>query len=195
MTQETEFKPRVPSLRELIRWHNQFGRMLEPNERRTKLFGVDGKEVKFIERSKPDYFWIYKNTTDLDKNYFDDPRGYCQVQRADGSESDFRLACPDGREGWLTYAECDLVLGSNYYVIDRSYSSPSPLIRKILFKADENRADDYNAFELGDIRGLIGEGYLTTVIYYKIPQQRFRELRDWNTNLDSLVEQLKNKSS
>jgi hypothetical protein len=176
---EQEQKVIVPSIKELITWHNQFGRMLEPNGRRTKLYGVDGKEVRYIERSRPTYFW----TTEMER----DSEGRCLE-----SIDTLRLNCPDGRKRNLTYPECDLVLGSNYHVIDQSYSSPSPRIRKIVFSADLKRPDKYNAFELGEDVNMQGE-VLNTIIYYRISHQRFRELRDYQTNIDSLVEAVKSE--
>lgn len=189
MTRQEEFKPRVPSIRELVEWHNRFGRMFKTNERRTKLFGVDGKKVSFTERSKPEYVTLIER--DSDGKLLDTPHGYSSVRkRADGSECWFRLADLGSEINvYLTYAECDLVLGSNYYLIDQSYSSPGPFIRKVLFKADQGRADKYNAFEIGTPVSCVD--ITIPVIYYRIPQQRFRKLRDYQTNLDALVEAVK----
>jgi hypothetical protein len=179
-----DLTPKVPLLRELIRWHNQFGRMLKSNRDGTKLFGADDKEVRFISRSSPDSFHFKDRLEGID-----DDLGYSVKVRADGSESSFRLHNPNGGWAFLTYAECDLVLGSNYYMIDDGYSSPGPRVRKVLFKANENMAHSYyNAFELG--RSVIGDGIRTAIIYYKIPKQRFMELRDF-ANLDELVNAVK----
>lgn len=189
MIKQEQFKLRVPSIRELVKWHNQFGRILEPNQKGTKLFGVDGKEVEFIERSRPQHFYFRDREEGYEGNL-----GYSRFKRLDGSESDFRLDCPDGRQGFLTSAECDLVLGSNYHAIDQDYSSPGPRIRKIIFKANQHMAPEYyNAFELGTSASHCGEdgGITTDIIYYKIPEKRFRELRDWKISLDSLVETVK----
>ena len=77
---DKEFKPQVPTLRELVSWHNQFGRMLKPNERKTKLFGVDGKEVKFLSRSPPDFFSFKDRTEGEDDRGSDQciPRNWCE---------------------------------------------------------------------------------------------------------------------
>ena len=191
MTKQEQFKPRVPSLRELTKWHNEFGRILKPNQKRTKLFGIDGKEVEFTERSMPQHLHFQNRIRDGER-LLDNNLDYSHLIRTDGSRSDFRLDCPDGKWGFLTYAECDLVLGSNYYVIDESYSSPGPRIRKIVFKANEWMAKDYyNSFELGASFNEFEEGITTDIIYYKIPEQRFRELRDWKTSRDSLVNAVK----
>ena len=179
----------APTIEELVEWHNNFGRMLEPNKRRTKLFGVDGKEVKFMERSRPEYVTLSErdyNGTRIDNNL-----GYSNKVRKNGSESDFRLATPDGRDVYLTYPETDLVLGSNYSMIDGGYASPSPFIRKILFKADQSKFEPYNAFEIGNPVNAENNAVRVPIIYYSIPEKRFRKLRNYGNNLDKLVEAVK----
>ncbi|MFH1638396.1 MAG: hypothetical protein ABIB71_08275 [Candidatus Woesearchaeota archaeon] len=160
-----------PTIEELVKWHNQFGRLLEPNSKRTKLYGVDKKQVKYIERGPPSLIRVV-SVPELG----DDNQGYNHAERNDGSKSAFRFDSPDGWDVYLTYAECDLVLGTNYYLIDQGYSSPSPFIRKILFKAEASRADRYNAFEIGT--PISGWKEVTVpIIYYRISQKRFRKLR------------------
>jgi hypothetical protein len=193
MTRQEE-KIKVPSIRKLVSWHNRFRRVLEPNKLRTKLFGVDGKEVEYTARSEPTYVTLRK--LDFDGSRLDDKVGYCRKTRANGSESMFRLAVPEAGttlDTYLTYKECDLVLGSNYYVIDRGYSSPGPDIRQLLFKSSQGTLsdEDYNAVEIGIPRR--DEHTIIPVVYYRVSKQRFRELRDWNTNLANLIEAVKDE--
>jgi hypothetical protein len=191
MTKQEKFKPGVPSIRELIRWHNKFGRMLEPNEKGTKLFGVDGKEVEFTKRSFAKSYSFQPVWEGYDTDL-----GYCHLKRKDGSECRFRVTSSgDSVHEYLTYAECDLVLGSNYQVIDNNYSSPGPDIRKVLFHANYHMdLGDYNAFENGNWSSS-GRDITLPVIYYRIPQQRFRELRDCQNNLARLVEAVREERS
>lgn len=185
---EREWKPTVPTIKELREWHNQFGRMLKPSRNGTELLGVDGKKVEFAERSRPKSFSFQPVWEGQDTD-----QGYCHFERKDNSRSSFRVTGPSGGMEYLTYPECDLVLGSNYYVIDQGYSSPGPEIRKILFHANYHmELGKYNAFEIGEWFSSAREITLP-VVYYKISENRFRELRDYGTNLNHLVDAVKNE--
>src|SRR3989344_5993148 len=108
--------------------------MLVPNQKGTKLFGADRKEVAFVKRSKPE---ILDFTSTLGGERFrdieDDQNGYSLAERKEEQNFKglYRLENPDGDGGWvfLNEDESELVLGSNFYLIDTGYSSPGPEIR------------------------------------------------------------------
>lgn len=181
---EEQRKMPVPTMEELVRWHDQFARMLKPNEDGTKLFGVDGKRVIFLRRSSP--CWV--TLTDLPK--LEDSLGYCIRPREDGSESCFRVDSLNGDYAYLNYAECDFVLGTNYYVIDEGYSSPSPGIRRVLFRVDDQKRHGFNAFEIGNIES-DGRYQRIPVLYYKISPGRFEQLKNWRLSSNRWIRRIR----
>ena len=149
---------RIPTIEELVQWHNDFGVLLERRETiyGVKICGVDGKDLEPEE--------ILTLTT-LNVLYDRKGDGYYHVIRGDGSESDFKLSLPDEKDAYLTYAEIDLVLGTNYFLMDKGYSSPSPQIRNIIFKVNSKKPKNFNAFQLYGCVRSICNGVNVSVVY------------------------------
>jgi len=188
---EEKFKPKVPSVEELVKINQRFARLLEPDQNRTKLYGVDRKEVKAIERSRPDFCRIQIRIPSMLPGMTDSFTDEDYVIREDGSGASYyfdRLGL-DGIGLYLTEAESQLVLGTNYTMIDTRYSSPSAEMRKILCGIEGRRADCYNAFEIGNIINS-GEYAEVTFMHYKIPEKRFLGLSNTKSELSSLIKAL-----
>ena len=177
---------KVPAIKDLVRWSREFAVLLELNSERTKLYGADENAVDYLKRSSPEFI-LSSMRRDCEDDLSRDSSGYCIRKRKDGSESVFRLKNPDNVwDEFLTYAECDLVLGSNYSLIDKGYSSPGPEIREQLFEVNAKvGGSDYNAFELGNpVTSFDFKYTIIPAVYYKISDERFKELKHYNFSLE-----------